>query len=1067
MSDGKVVIQITADPSDYEKAIGSLGASTQKSLATAIKGSFIGNLFAQAFSKAAGVIANSMDAAISRVDIMKNFPRVMESLGYSADDAASSIQKMSDHLTGLPTRLDSMTSSVQKIVPTVKDVGKATDIMLAFNDALLAGGSSTQVQEAALEQFSQALAKGKPELEDWRSIQTAMPGQLDQVAQSMLGQGKSATDLYEALKHGDVTMSDFCDALVRLDKEGGANFASFAEQAKLGTEGIATGWSNFLNSVIKGVASVINAIGSENIVGVIGDASKTVTQFFKAVSSGVSAAMPSVVQIGTALSKMGPQIVAALAGFAGFKSAGGIVSDVAGRLGQLEKGAGLAAKASAVLGRSISPVGIAITVAAVAVGLFAGAVTDYVTNTENAKKATTGLSDAAANTAALGSYSGAVQAIGYSAKASAPSISELNASIASSVDTMNKTTESAQQQVDTLSTAQSIIQQYAGQTDLSSTAQGRLQWALQEVNNQLGLSLTAADAASNSYKDQDGNVRSLTESVNGLVEAKKREIELSAMESNYTEALKKKTEAEDAYAAKVVSRGQDIQDTKNALIQASNYSMSQQEAEAQATEIVDAKLAEYKGTVDNTTSAVDDIAAAMGDASKATSDSADAYDRWGNTVTDKFGTAAAILKQNLGANGLGQLKDDLRELGASTEDLGNLTADQMQELALAYDGTSASIVGKLAEWGVGMDDAKAKTAEGIAAIRDSLNGMGVGDAFSQAGIDIDAFSQKLAEAGVSAEQLNSIGSENLSALAQSCNGNTDQMIAAITAFNGTPMLDKNSGVYIYDTELTDAQGNVYTWNGTALVDKNGTAIVQDTSLTDAQGHNYVWNGTALVSKQASANVNGNASNGQAKGQVDNTNSSVDRMHDKSVNASVSGNAADGSAARSIWDTVSAIGSLVGKSITNTVTNVVHSITGNAKGGIRPHADGGFVPRFHAHGAIATKAVPLDIVGEDGAEAIVPLTNERYARPFAQMIAREVDGMSTLDLDIDQARAELAMQSATQYALLGQAFMQGIQEVTLRLDGVNQRLDRIERKMDREVSVRIDSREFGRLVRGVR
>ena len=659
-----------------------------------------------------------------------------------------------------------------------------------------------------------------------------------------------------------------------------------------------------------------------------------------------------------------------------------------------------------------------------------------------------------------------MQAIGDSAKASAPSISELNASIASSVDTMNKTTEGAQQQVDTLSTAQSIIQQYAGQTDLSSTAQGRLQWALQEVNNQLGLSLTAADAASNSYKDQDGNVRSLTESVNGLVEAKKREIELSAMESNYTEALKKKTEAEDAYAAKVVSRGRDIQDTKNALIQGSSYWMSQQEAEAQATEIVDKELGKYKDKVDDTTSAVNEIASAMGDASKATSDSADAYDRWGNTVTDKFGTAVAILKQNLGANGLGQLKDDLRDLGASTEDLGNLTADQMQELALAYDGTSASIVGKLAEWGVGMDDAKRKAAEGAAGIRDALNGMNLGEVFSSVNVDISSFSQALAEAGVSVEELNSIGSENLSALAQSCNGNTDQMIAAITAFNGTPMLDKNSGVYIYDTELTDAQGNVYTWNGTALVDKNGTAIVQDTSLTDAQGHNYVWNGTALVSKQASANVNGNASNGQAKGQVDNTNSSVDRMHDKSVNASVSGNAADGSAASNIWSTVSAIGGLVSKKITTTVEKIITEVH-NARGGIRPHADGGFVPRFHAKGAIATKAVPLDIVGEDGAEAIVPLTNERYARPFAQMIAREVDGMSTLDLDIDQARAELAMQSATQYALLGQAFMQGIQEVTLRLDGVSQRLDRIERKMDREVSVRIDSREFGRLVRGVR
>lgn len=1063
MSDGKVVIQITADPSDYEKAIGSLGASTQKSLATAIKGSFIGNLFAQAFSKAAGVIANSMDSAISRVDTMKNFPRVMESLGYSADDAASSIQKMSDHLTGLPTRLDSMTSSVQKIVPTVKDVGKATDIMLSFNDALLAGGASTQVQEAALEQFSQVLAKGKPELEDWRSIQTAMPGQLDQVAQSMLGQGKSANDLYEALKHGDVTMNDFCDALVRLDKEGGNGFASFSEQAKLGTQGIATSFSNLQNSVVKGLASILDAVGSENIVGVMEGANKAITGLFKAVASAVSGAMPSVVQIVTALSKMGPQVLAAVAGFAGFKSAGGIVSDVAGRLGQLEKGAGLAAKASAVLGRSISPATIAITAAAVAVGLIAGAVTDYVTKTENAKKATEGLNQATADTVGLATYSGSLGNVAQKAADAHVSIDDLNASTASTVDAMNANTAAAQQQIGQLTTAQNIIGSLAGQTDLSADSQGRLEWALRLVNEQLGTSIAAADVMAGKYTDQSGKVQDLKSSIDELVEAKKREIEMDALSQNYSKVLGEKTKDEDAYADAVVHRNERIQKAETELAAWFAGDTSAEDRHRMATEQVDKEIAELKGHVDRTTDSLNDISDAMGDSAKSSSESADAFDKWGNSLE---GTVTAILGKNVGANGLGRLKDTMRDLGASTEDLGKLSSEQLQELALAYDGTSASIVGKLAEWGVGMDDAKRKAAEGAAGIRDALNGMNLGEVFSSVNVDISSFSQALAEAGVSVEELNSIGSENLSALAQRCNGNTDQMIAAITAFNGTPMLDKNSGVYVYDTELTDAQGNVYTWNGTALVDKNGTAIVQDTSLTDAQGHNYVWNGTALVSKQASANVYGNASNGQAEGQVDNTNSSVDRMHDKSVNASVSGNAADGSAASNIWSTVSAIGGLVSKKITTTVEKIFTEVH-NARGGIRPHADGGFVPRFHAKGAIATKAVPLDIVGEDGAEAIVPLTNERYARPFAQMIAREVDGMSTLDLDIDQARAELAMQSATQYALLGQAFMQGIQEVTLRLDGVNQRLDRIERKMDREVSVRIDSREFGRLVRGVR
>lgn len=240
-------------------------------------------------TKAFDAISASIDSAVSRVDTMNNFPRVLAGLGYSADDASAAVKKMGDHLTGLPTKLDAMTSSVQKIVPTVKDVGKATDIMLAFNDALLAGGASTQVQDAALEQFTQVLSKGKPELEDWRSIQQAMPGQLDQVSKSILGASASSNDLYQAMKDGKVTVADLSDAFVALDTEGYAGFDSFSTQAKNGTAGIATSMSNLQNSVTKATAAVIQAFGVENITA----PAQTATQLIKQAGEDIAGAVIS------------------------------------------------------------------------------------------------------------------------------------------------------------------------------------------------------------------------------------------------------------------------------------------------------------------------------------------------------------------------------------------------------------------------------------------------------------------------------------------------------------------------------------------------------------------------------------------------------------------------------------------------------------------------------------------------------------------------------------------------------------------------------------------------------
>lgn len=377
MADGRVVIEIDADSSKFSAAVGKLGDTAKQSLGTAIKGSFIGNLLANAFSKAAGVISSSLDGAISRVDILNQFPRVMEQLGYGADSASAAIGKMSDHIQGLPTKLDSIAGSVQRVVPKFKDVGKATDVMLAFNDALVAGGQSSQVQEAALEQYVQGISKGKFELEEWRSIQTAMPGQLDAVAQSMLGAGKSSNDLYEALKSGKVSVDDFADAFVKLDSEGINGMASFAEQAKTGSAGIATSMSNAANAVTVQIAKIIDKINENGEIAAGFDAIKqAVTEFGGAAVTAVGwvkdnfgTIAPIVAAVGAAFTAL--QIVPAI-----MPAVGAVQSLVS-----VVRSVGAASVAIKVLGSAVAAVGGPVTIAIAAIAaLVAIFATLYATN---------------------------------------------------------------------------------------------------------------------------------------------------------------------------------------------------------------------------------------------------------------------------------------------------------------------------------------------------------------------------------------------------------------------------------------------------------------------------------------------------------------------------------------------------------------------------------------------------------------------------------------------------------------------------------------------------------------
>lgn len=235
----------------------------------AAKAGAVAGIASQVFGKVASVVTGSLNSAISRADQMNNFPKVMKNLGYSADDAAASVKKISSALDGLPTTSSAMTGMVQQLAPLTSNLDEATNISLAFNNAMLAGGASTMEQQNALTQYTQMLSAGKVDMQAWRSIQAAMPGQLNQVAEAMLGAGKNGNDLYEAMKKGSVSFDDFNKKIMELNKNGFGQYASFAQQAKDATQGIGTAMENVQNRVAKAVQKVIDAVGVENIAGAI------------------------------------------------------------------------------------------------------------------------------------------------------------------------------------------------------------------------------------------------------------------------------------------------------------------------------------------------------------------------------------------------------------------------------------------------------------------------------------------------------------------------------------------------------------------------------------------------------------------------------------------------------------------------------------------------------------------------------------------------------------------------------------------------------------------------------
>lgn len=226
-------------------------------------------------SRALDAISGSIASAVNRVDTIANFPKIMQSVGYSADEARATIERLSTGIDGLPTSLDAIVGSVQKIAPVSGSLATATDVALAFNNALLAGGKSQEIMNSAFEQYSQMLSTGRVDMQSWKILAQAMPGQLNQIAKALLGANANQADLYKAMQSGAISFDQFNAAIVSLNSEGLPGYASFAEQARISTESIGTAWTNVQNRINKAVAKIIDHIGQANIAGAINDFSSS------------------------------------------------------------------------------------------------------------------------------------------------------------------------------------------------------------------------------------------------------------------------------------------------------------------------------------------------------------------------------------------------------------------------------------------------------------------------------------------------------------------------------------------------------------------------------------------------------------------------------------------------------------------------------------------------------------------------------------------------------------------------------------------------------------------------
>lgn len=314
--DGTLRFDTSVDTSGFQKDANKLGGI--------VKGLGVFKLLEKGFQ----AVASSIDGAVSRYDTLNKFPKVLQQMGYGADEANSATQKLSEGVNGLPTKLDSVVATAQRLTVLTGNLEKSTDTTLALNNAFLASGSSFDDAERGLDQYIKMLSTGKVDQERFSTLQETMGFALQRTAEAFGYAGESAqNDLYDALKSGEITFDQFNSKIIQLNNGVGG----FAELAKTSSGGVRTAWTNLKTAMVRGTTEIISSIDSglsetrfksiENVINSMKDgvykALTIVAKAFGFVAANAETILPILMSIGAVILawKIGSVLTGIVKGF--------------------------------------------------------------------------------------------------------------------------------------------------------------------------------------------------------------------------------------------------------------------------------------------------------------------------------------------------------------------------------------------------------------------------------------------------------------------------------------------------------------------------------------------------------------------------------------------------------------------------------------------------------------------------------------------------------------------------------------------------------------------------------
>lgn len=351
---------LQSDVKSAEKIVNSGNAEMEKSskkaggAMSAAYGAIAG-VAATVANKAINSITGSIDQAIKRVDTLNNSSRTFSNMGIEASKSSKAVGNLEKSIKGLPTPLDSAIRGMTSLTATYGDVDKGQKVFSSLNNAILGfGGTAAQVDNA-ITQLSQLPMDGPLDAQTWNSLRNS--GITPVLVAMAKESGMSVSEMKTAFGEGELTVQDFTDRLIDMNEKGGGGLTSLEDIAKDSTKGIGTGFANLQTSIVRGMAKIIESVGSENISNAITGLAVAFEGVLVAVVAVIKFIQDNSKVFQTLAIIIGSILTPAILAYTAATIVAGVQSLIAG------------AKMAAAWLLALGPIGLIIAVVAAAVGL--------------------------------------------------------------------------------------------------------------------------------------------------------------------------------------------------------------------------------------------------------------------------------------------------------------------------------------------------------------------------------------------------------------------------------------------------------------------------------------------------------------------------------------------------------------------------------------------------------------------------------------------------------------------------------------------------------------------------